>query len=268
MAHIHEDIPSMLVVNPETDVPPLVEAVVRKALAKRADDRYSSMDELVEALKAAAAGIGPGPSAARRAGDDFSGTFTPVDMPLPSIDIVAPEPLGSPFVDPRAEQRKKWVIGGVAILAATIGAFAAWDTDDPPAPVAPAPGVTAPVAPTPEPVTPAPQRVVVTLRSTPAGARVVVGDHTYGPTPTEVEWLGDDAAEGREIAFQFQLDGYRDFTVTRTILDDALEVSAEMERIQVAPRRTTPRRTSSAASGSEDGPGRSVGIKGYKAEPY
>ena len=68
--------------------------------------------------------------------------------------------------------------------------------------------------------------MLVSLRSTPPGALVVVGGKEFGPTPTQLEWSGADAALGREVTFRFQRKGYRDLTVTRQIRGDRLEVEA------------------------------------------
>jgi len=44
--HMFEPIPVLEEVNPETDVPPSVRAVVYKAMAKETEDRYAQMDDL------------------------------------------------------------------------------------------------------------------------------------------------------------------------------------------------------------------------------
>jgi serine/threonine-protein kinase len=112
--------------------------------------------------------------------------------------------------------------------------------------------------------------VLVSLKSTPPGAMVAVGEREYGPTPTQVEWTGSEAAVGREVTFRFQRKGYRDLTVTRQIRSDRLEVEAppmdpipvnrpkREERPAVAPvGATTPKALVPVPS-----------LKGYKAEPY
>jgi hypothetical protein len=110
--------------------------------------------------------------------------------------------------------------------------------------------------------------VLVSLRSTPSGAMVAVGDREYGPTPTQVEWTGADALLGREVTFRFQRKGYRDLTVTRQIRGGALEVDAPpMDPIVAAPkqvvRRPAPPPAPVAAPSAPITP-----LKGYKAEPY
>lgn len=55
MAHVSEPVPPMREMNPTAMVPPAIEDVVYKCLQKRSEDRYASMDELLTALKRAAA---------------------------------------------------------------------------------------------------------------------------------------------------------------------------------------------------------------------
>jgi len=109
---------------------------------------------------------------------------------------------------------------------------------------------------------------MVSLRSTPPGATVQVDEREW-TTPADVEWTGDEAAMGREVTFQFRLEGHRDFTVTRTVTSDTLDVSAELSPVEVrhVPIRRPIRRPRPRPTMEQD-PGTSIGIKGYKAEPY
>jgi serine/threonine protein kinase len=117
----------------------------------------------------------------------------------------------------------------------------------------------------PPPVTPTIVRTVVSLRSSPTGATVDVAGHTYGPTPTDVEWTGDDAARGREVSFVFHLPGHRDYTVLRTVTSDALEVQATLEALPTdRPFRPRPPHRPEGDDGTSPiGP-----VKGYKLDPY
>jgi len=101
----------------------------------------------------------------------------------------------------------------------------------------------------------------------PPGAMVVVGEREYGPTPTQVEWTGSEAAVGREVTFRFQRKGYRDLTVTRQIRADRLEVEAPpMDPIPVKRPERQERPTAPVAPAKAAAPVPS--LKGYKAEPY
>ena len=121
------------------------------------------------------------------------------------------------------------------------------------------------VDPPPTSVTPAILRTLVSLRSEPAGATVNVGEQAYGPTPTDVEWTGDDAIRGREVTFVFHLAGHRDYSVVRTVTGETLDVSATLDALPtdrpVRPR--PPRRPEGDDGTSPVGP-----VKGYKLDPY
>ena len=107
----------------------------------------------------------------------------------------------------------------------------------------------------------------MTLRSTPAGATVSVDETELGTTPADVQWTGADAELGRQVTFLFRLDGHRDYSVTRVITGDHLEVEATLEEITAAPRPTGSRRR-------RRGPRRGGGdessgpVEGYKLDPY
>jgi serine/threonine-protein kinase len=111
--------------------------------------------------------------------------------------------------------------------------------------------------------------VLVSLKSTPPGAMVAVGEREYGPTPTQVEWTGSEATMGREVTFRFQRKGYRDLTVTRQIRGDRLEVEAPpMDPIPIK-RPSREERAPAAAQASTPKAALPVpSVKGYKAEPY
>ena len=94
---------------------------------------------------------------------------------------------------------------------------------------------------------------------------MVVGEKQYGPTPTQVEWMGDDAEIGREVTFRFQRKGYRDLTVTRTIRGDKLDVEAPpLDPIPVRRPAARPRKPRSRPKAPTAVPL----SRGYKAEPY
>ncbi len=60
--HLHDPVPSVLDERPEAS--PRVDAVIRRAMAKRPDDRFPSMDALIAALEACMAEEVAGPTAA------------------------------------------------------------------------------------------------------------------------------------------------------------------------------------------------------------
>ena len=71
MAHIQEQVPAMNDHNGNVRVPPPVEAVVRRCMAKNPDERYGSMDDVLVALKQCA-GMTMTMSGEHRVGDYHS----------------------------------------------------------------------------------------------------------------------------------------------------------------------------------------------------
>ncbi|MDB4986121.1 MAG: Serine/threonine protein kinase PrkC, regulator of stationary phase, partial [Myxococcaceae bacterium] len=93
----------------------------------------------------------------------------------------------------------------------------------------------APAATAPSALAPKALSVLVSLRSEPAGAMVLVGDREYGPTPTQLELSGAEAQLGREVTFRFRRTGYRALTVSREVRGDRMAV--EVSFLDPIPRR-------------------------------
>ncbi|MET0342652.1 MAG: protein kinase [Polyangiales bacterium] len=289
MAHIQEDVPSMSETNPRTRVAPQVENLVRKCMAKSREARFSSMEELLTALKQVS-GVPSGASADRVS--DLSDLSRSVELPLgvglPSItavdtstfdalpSVVTPHNAqmaagnGARATPSYRSRRVPIAIGLVAVAVAIGGIFVA--IDDAPSPTA-APSAkakqleppiarepTAAAAPAAVPADEPPQaaaplnNVLVSLRSTPPGAMVIVNGKEYGPTPTQVEWTGEEASIGSEITFRFQRRGFRDLTVTRQVRGSTLTIDAPpMDPIEPAPPA---RRPAEPAKSSPSAPAR------------
>jgi serine/threonine protein kinase len=318
MAHIQEQVPIMNDYNVNVRVPPAVENVVRRCMAKNPEERYGSMDDVLVALKQCAGlamtmsgehrvsehystdlsvdGYNPGSSQVRTQGDLLSGG-TPLGGSLAQSSGMSP--LGGTLGYPQPRKSKMPLVLGLVATIAVVGGFFAMNGGSDPAQPAtvkaaeqtqvkaasPAPELAGAVAqpneapvvtptptpegtPTAEPTEPGAVNasVLVSLRSTPPGATVVVGNKEYGPTPTQVEWTGAEAVFGREVTFRFQRKGYRDLTVTRQIRGDRLEVEAPpMDPIPV--RRPAREERAQPASTPKPGPV-AAPLKGYKAEPY
>jgi serine/threonine-protein kinase len=231
-----------------------------------------------DALARSASGSGPVPSV------NPSGTSAPhgVTVPPPSGDVAPRSPL--PLVIAGLSLAVLLGVGLVALHGGDPGAGGGRVATSTETETAPAATPSTRTGPEPEtPAAPAPGlsetgasagaaagetavlRTIVTLRSEPPGATVTVRSpdgiqRTYGPTPAEVEWIGEEATRGREVTLRFELEGYRDFTVTRRIMGDHLEVSARLDAESSV--RPQPRRQ----RGPVEGP---VGpIQGYKMDPY
>jgi serine/threonine-protein kinase len=92
-----------------------------------------------------------------------------------------------------------------------------------------APGASAVEPGAPKPAVPQ-NHVIVTVTSNPPGASVSVDGKTYGETPADIEWWGDQAAPGREVNFVLTKDGFEKVTVVRSIVGERLTVDAQLGR--------------------------------------
>ncbi len=293
MAHVHEAPPPLREINPECDANPSLEAIIMKALAKNPDDRFPTMDEMLVALKEMATDAGFSVTRSTDLGASgeiaaagITGQFGASDGQLPAYITgegaagglqSAPPPS---FVDaqPQKPSRLPLVfafVGALALGAAGLIALIANTGDDPEprTPVVELPrttpddstrtnvGVTPPDDPPDDPPV---QTAMVSLHSTPPGATVRVNDVEIGTTPADIEWSGADAELGRRVTFLFQLAGHRDYSVTRVITGNRLQVEATLEEITAAPRPTGRRRRQGRRGGDEPvGP-----VEGYKLDPY
>jgi hypothetical protein len=174
-----------------------------------------------------------------------------------------------------ARARGRAVFATVIALAIAAGValavFGPSQTRPPAAPLAtgtapateiPAPGPTIPPAAVAE--AQAPGTVRIALRSEPSGALVIVGNRSYR-TPADIEWGGEDATPGREVTFQFELDGYRDLSISRVMQAGAMTVTAELEAGTAGPVRRPVRRPSTTMT-TNGGP--VVTPRGFRDTPY
>lgn len=303
MAHIQEEVPPMSVHNENVRVPQALEAVVRKCMAKSKEERYASMDEVLAALKSCSG------SHITLSGEqsidslDPSLLLDPIRASTPNAlpdsgSYSGPTPSGLSHMQqvvvappPQVQRRSSapLLFAGVALVAVVAGYMLTQQrqperlsTAAASAPVDSAgqerSGELAPGAQAEGEAQAGEQpnaaanhgTVLVSLKSTPPGATVVVGGKEYGPTPIQVEWSGPEAEYGREVTFRFQRKGYRDLTVTRQIRGDRLEVEAPpMDPIPVRRPTREDRPSSSASSApSVKTPTIVAPLKDYKAEPY
>ncbi|MDH5490417.1 MAG: protein kinase [Myxococcales bacterium] len=258
MAHCRDEVPPLSDEN--VQVPPAIEAVVMRSLAKEADDRISDMDQFVMELRqaiGAQGGVIP-------ASGDYS-----MDLSNSGMRSVSTGSGSVPLPAAPAGKGKAPLIAAALLLALGAGGAAAYFSDattEPRVESAPAailPAEPAPergaepepaeaaiaepeaaiAAPEPEPEPEVPlHRVDVVLSSTPSGAEVFVGERSYGTTPARVEWVGEAATPGREISFRFEHGGYRSSTITATIVEgEPLSVSVALAPLRRNPGMMGPR---------------------------
>ncbi|MFO0682182.1 MAG: serine/threonine-protein kinase [Sandaracinus sp.] len=292
MAHVHEAPPPFAQINPGVQVPEALEALVMRCLSKQADDRFGSMEELLGAMKGIVdlgtsgerGSLPTGRHAALRQSGDGQPSLTPsgvvVAPPSGGVPVPATTTSGVPSAPPPSAASRMPMFAALGLGAALLVGLVWYATNgaptattpitpstDVPVTTATGPGATTTTGTAPPPTSAAPEiaRTHVSLSSTPAGATVAVGDDTYGPTPTSVDWTGDDARPGREVTFVFHLDGHQDYSVVRTVTGETLDVSATLAALPTGrPFRPRPPRRPEG----DDGSGSVGPVKGYKLDPY
>ncbi|HEX8796822.1 MAG TPA: serine/threonine-protein kinase [Polyangiaceae bacterium] len=195
MAQVSDAPPPIQTVAPDAVLPPGVEAIVMKCLAKNPDERFASMEELIAALK-----MRPGGAATT---SDSGSNPSPRLMP-PTISYAsAPQPRRSAM---------PWVIALVAVSVAGTVAFLSRDRGDsqPIAAVSATPS-TAPVPPPPPPPPP-PPKVTATLHieTDPPGVKVKEeGDTMCEATPCDIVYTGEQADPTYEHLLSFLKADYK-----------------------------------------------------------
>ena len=272
MSHVHDEVPPMGVTNPSTQVPELVEGLVRKCMAKTPSDRFASMDDLLIALKQVAVDAGLPTSQDGMSSSEFlaglpAGRPSQASRP-PERSESGASAIGDGSFGPASasttmteiqtagSRSMPWLVVALAATAVVV-AFAALvmssgggrnqgagegaaiegrtgeaSADDGHGSNSAANS----------------SSVMVSLRSTPSGAAVEVEGRRYGPTPADVEWTAGLATPGREVTLRFHKDGFRDFTVTRTVSGDHLEVNATLDPIGDDPQDQSDSADPAAAS--------------------
>jgi serine/threonine-protein kinase len=286
--HLHEAPPVFAAVRPAHAVPQEVEALVMRCLYKRPEERFQSMDEVLEAIRRAAASAG------------FSGAFSSPRSPISSDFTALPAPGSGPVSGPETGPLPVPGTTGTSTVALDI---AVEEEPAKPAPRtlplalfaaslllglgvaailalrAPAPQAAAPT-PTPESVQAAPPAVKVPpaeqppapaaqaqrpaeevaapaeaapirflLDSEPSGARVTYEGRLLGATPVELPV--PPGADGRASArLTFSLDGYQRVTIIAEGEGPVVRYSQKLKK----------------KSGSRSAAGRDS--DGYKDDPY
>ncbi len=245
MAHVNEPPPPMRSINPDIQITPSSEELILKCLAKDPDQRFPSMEYLLNSLKS----VGGAAMTATLSGVLSSGDFMAVTGSSGAV-ATGSGPNQPMFLSPSGVNSESGPIMGqqvvssdegyagkkgskttlaivvAGVLAIGIGgvAFLAMREDEtskvpPPDPTVTAPATQTSAAPPPtatESVAPpvAPKVAVIKLDSVPSGAAVMTkdGKELCSSTPCEVKFEGDDAADDKEHEFVFVKGGYRDAT--------------------------------------------------------
>ena len=200
MAQVSDPPPPIASVAPDVALPPGLEAVVMKCLAKNPDDRFASMEELITALKLR-------PGLMSTASDSGRHTQSPL-LTAPAVDT------GS-----GALQRKRrgalpivLIVGAVVGVAATAAIYLR-EEETPPV-QAVAPPSAAPLPPPPPSAPPPPPKPKATallhVDTEPPGAKIKEeGDTVCESTPCDIKYTGDQADPTYEHLLTFLKADYK-----------------------------------------------------------
>jgi eukaryotic-like serine/threonine-protein kinase len=224
---------------PAEDVPPGLEAIILKALSKKPEQRYQTMEELAQDLDKLTRGVIPDavPEMISRSGGfnvpaDF---FTERGMPAPV-----------PATPIQHSARKRWgvyagVAGVTAAIMIVVGIFAKSSSStasDAPIPItlAPTTVVEPPKAPEPPPAAkPPPEVKHVLFASEPLDSHVFQNGQDLGATPLTV-----DVPQGQKISVEVRREGYKPQTIALDGSEPKMKV--KLEKVAAAPRPAPARR--------------------------
>jgi serine/threonine protein kinase len=197
MAQVSDAPPPIASVAPDALLPLGLEAVVMKCLAKNPDERFSSMEELIAALK-----LRPG----QQTTTSDSGSNSAPRL-MPPVISVQPSP-------PR-RSAMPWVVAlGVAATLGLAVTLLSRQDEAPPAPgQAPAVSALPPVPPPAPPSTPPPAPAVTStlhVETDPPGAKVKEeGDVMCEATPCDIVYTGEKADPTYEHLLTFLKSDYK-----------------------------------------------------------
>jgi serine/threonine-protein kinase len=291
--HINEPPPAFSAIWPQHTIPPEVEALVMKCLAKRPADRFDSMDAVIESMRRAmtSAGISGVYSGPRAFGTSpGSGPLTgpiappPVQTASPSgastmsLDISVEEP----EVGKRRNSLPMALFGGAVLVGVGVALVLALRTSTPkPPPVLPTVPAPTAVAPTPTPAPPppepqqpaeAPQHTValspedlapLPVPTKPAPPEPVVFRITSEPSGARVTYAGKSLGQTPvELKVPPDAEGHASARLTFELAGyTSVTATPEGEGPEVHFSQRLKKKTSSR-------PAKAPGSSGYKDDPY
>lgn len=215
--HLKEKPPQLRSLRPE--VPLEVDALVMRCLEKRPQDRFQSMDELLEAMRGATSGQGLSGLFTDPRTSSASGAVPRAAAASQALRAGGPRSLEIELSTPTAPTRRSPMLiiaVGLAVVGLAAGAALAVKllrSDEPPvAAVRPAvpkpPDGPAPKPPEAVPRAPAPVQVTFDVQSDPPGATVTRNGEPVGVTPVTLI-LARTGEESARVELGFSLAGYQ-----------------------------------------------------------
>jgi serine/threonine protein kinase len=280
--HLNEAPPSFASVWPTNDVPPEVEALVMRCLNKRPEERFQSMDEVLEGIRRAAAAAG------------FSGAFSTSPALLTQGSAAVPNPGSGPFSGPRtgplpvsgssgantlsldvseevppaAPPRRTLALAlfaGSLLVGLGVVALVSLRSPEPASAPAvarapePSPAVESeesialePLVPTSDAPAPAPAPIQLLIGSVPTGATVTYAGQVVGQTPLSLSVPPDEAGHAN-ARITLSLEGYQRATALVAGEGPVVRFNQKLQKQK--------KRTGSRSAASKDS-------SGYKDDPY
>ncbi|MCX7807276.1 MAG: protein kinase [Deltaproteobacteria bacterium] len=293
LAHLNTPPPSFREANPDVEVPPLLEAIVMKCLAKKPEDRYSSMDELLAALKgvsspselsislseASALISHSSLSIQTRALDATPSGIVPlanasISQSSPSVSVDRSPSIAPPQASPKSS---RFIAVGASALIVIGGGSALWFFGRSTNPskekesVALKDHVQSPQMGAQEEVKQAQReqkkavlsddgevhRVRIVIVSDPPGATVKMGERVLGTTPLDMEVVGGEARPGSEHVFSLSAEGRQTVTVRRIVTrGETISITTSLPPLSQPVNRQSRSRPSATR------------LQGYRDDPY
>jgi serine/threonine-protein kinase len=222
---------------PPVNVPPALEAVILKALAKKPELRYQTMTELVADLEAVDQGLTPKAVVDQVHRNTLAGQTSPDVNSAGRVTFGHGQPTSGDAIPGRKSPLPVIAAAAVVIALGAAGffAFRSKPGDAPanvvqpaaaattPQPVAPSPDTQAPAAPSAaEPAAPAPAPAQITISSDPPGAELYRARVLVGTTPVSLDKPKDD----EQVELELRANGYQNKTFSiSSLTDDELKVA-------------------------------------------